>query len=62
MDMNKKDNIVLLVVLYFLPFCFWIGNHNGIRSGFDFYIFISALVIMCIIPFFVLELKARRNV
>lgn len=57
---NKKDNIVLLIILYLLPFCFWIGNRNGIRSVFDFYLFIGALSIMLVLPVFVLELKARR--
>ena len=56
---NKKDTIALLVILYFLPLCFWFGNRNSIRSVFDFYIFVIASFIMCILPIVVLEVKHK---
>lgn len=62
MNTNKKDNIVLLIILYFSCFLFWLSNRNNVHSGFDMYIFVGVISVMLVLPLFVLEIRARRDI
>ena len=52
---QRKDLVAILVICYMLPLLFWFGNCNGIRSKLDLFLFVGALVVICIIPIFVFE-------
>jgi len=60
MKQEKKDLIALFVILYIGPIAFYIHAHNSIYTDIDFYIFISAFILMLILPVFIILFKTRE--